>query len=58
MRSLALAAGSVKAGGPEAVRVVPGGGAEWRGIGVVQVGAAKGRVECLRALVRGGSGCW
>ncbi len=58
MRSLALAAGWVRARGPEAVRVLRGGGAEWRGSGVVQVAAAKGRVECLRALVRGGSGCW
>lgn len=58
LRSLALAAGSVKAGGPEAVRVLQGEGAEWRGSGAVQVAAAKGRVECLRALVRGGSGCW
>lgn len=54
MRSLALAAGSVRAGGPEAVRVLLEGGAEWRGSGAVQVAAAKGRGECLKALVRGG----
>ncbi len=58
LRSLALAAGSVRARGPEAVRVLRGGVAEWRGSGTVQVAAAKGRVEFLRALVKGGSGCW